>query len=267
MKKHDFEKRLSDLIYENLSPDEEKEIYKELVKHGMTEEEIRLLISSDHILDEIPVPGTSDEMDKRFYTMLEDEGKKILLGSPDRLERRGGVRMFKWPLLRVASGIALFVMGFLTAIWLGRGTQNSTDQMAQLSGEVKQLKVTLVMSMIRQNSPVERIKAVNMISNLDDPGSQVINSLINVLDHDGNDNVRLLALDALIKYSGSPQVRDGLVSSLSLQTSPLIQMRLTEILVALREKKAVPEFKKMLDNENLNYSVRGKINNAVVVLL
>jgi hypothetical protein len=38
-------------------------------------------------------------------------------------------------------------------------------------------------------------------------------------------------------------------------------------MLALNEKRAVPEFQKVLKNANLNYSVRGKINEAVVVLL
>ncbi len=267
MKKHDFDERLSGLLYGNLSTDEKNRLIADLEEEGMTKAEIMSYISADNLLEMLPVPDPSEKMDRRFYTMLGEEKKKALLGSPDRFDRERPAFLTGWPLLKVAAGIALFVMGFATAILIGKGSQKNTQQMAQLSGEVRQLKETLVLSMIRQSSPVERIKAVNMMSTLEDPDPQVVNSLVNVLNHDGNDNVRLLALEALIGYSDLPQVRNGLVSSLSLQTSPLIQIRLTEVLVALHEKKAVPEFRKLLNDESLNYSVRGKIKNAVVVLL
>ncbi|HKK40935.1 MAG TPA: HEAT repeat domain-containing protein [Bacteroidales bacterium] len=267
MEKYDFDERLSQLIYGDLSPDEKSRIIAGLKVDGMTEEEIMSYVSVAGILDEYPVPDPSERMDRRFYAMLGEEKKKILLGSPDRYESKRSFFLSAWPLMKIAAGIALFILGFATASWINRTSQRNQNQMAQLSGEVKQLKETLVMSMMQQSSPVERIKAVNMISNMDDPESRVISSLLNVLNHDNNDNVRLLALEALIRYSGIKQVRDGLVTSLSHQTSPLIQMRLTDVLVALHETKALPEFRKMLNDESLNYSVRGKINKAVVILL
>jgi hypothetical protein len=38
-------------------------------------------------------------------------------------------------------------------------------------------------------------------------------------------------------------------------------------MLALNEKRAVPEFQKVLQNAGLNYSVRDKLNEAVVILL
>ncbi len=121
--------------------------------------------------------------------------------------------------------------------------------------------------MMQQSSPVERIKAVNMVGDFDKADNQIIESLIGVLNNDSNSNVRLLALDALIRYSSVPEVREGLIASIGNQTSPLVQLRLAEIMLALNEKRAVPEFQKVLQNASLNYSVRDKLNEAVVVLL
>jgi hypothetical protein len=106
-----------------------------------------------------------------------------------------------------------------------------------------------------------------MVSAFDNADSQIIESLVGVLNYDSNDNVRLLALDALIRYSWIPEVRTSLIESIRIQNSPMIQFRLAQIMVRLNEKRAVPEFQKVLQDASLNYSVRGKMNEAIAQLL
>jgi hypothetical protein len=121
--------------------------------------------------------------------------------------------------------------------------------------------------MMQQNSIVERIKAVNMVDEFETPAFPIIESLLNILNNDTNDNVRLLALEVLTRYTSIPEVRDGLVSTIAKQTSPMIQLRLTEIMLAIKEKRAAPELEKILQNTQINYIVKGKINDAISVLL
>jgi hypothetical protein len=143
----------------------------------------------------------------------------------------------------------------------------STGQVTKLSGEIKDLRETLVLTMLNQPSTLERIKAVNMVSDFENADDRIIESLLGVLNSDINDNVRLLSLEALLKYSDNHDVRDGLIASIKNQSSPMIQLRLAEVMVALKEKKAAPEFRKILDNAGMNYMVKNKINEAVSVLL
>jgi HEAT repeat protein len=106
-----------------------------------------------------------------------------------------------------------------------------------------------------------------MLKEVDQPTDNMIRNLFRVLDSDENDNVRLLALEALLKYSGSDEVREQLVASIAKQTSPLIQLRMVEIMTALTEKRAVPEFRRLLDEPGLNYSVRKSMQDALGTLL
>jgi hypothetical protein len=106
-----------------------------------------------------------------------------------------------------------------------------------------------------------------MVSELKDADKQIIAGLTNLLNSDSNDNVRLLALEELTRYSAIPEVREGLIASIKNQKSPMIQIRLAEIMLFLNEKRAIPEFQKVLQDAGLNYSVRGKMNDAIVVLL
>jgi hypothetical protein len=266
MKSQDLKEKLFDLIHGRLSKEEEEEIIARLKELGMSMEEIESMRSVSKLIDNEPIPEPSVRMDKRFYTMLEEEQKKALLGEQDFKPKRAFLLSLKTSGLRIAAGIALFLLGWFSASWFGSNMAGG-KQITVLSGEVKQLKETLVLSMMQQNSPQERIKAVNMVSAFDNADSQIIESLVGVLNHDSNDNVRLLALDALIRYSWIPEVRTSLIESIRIQNSPMIQFRLAQIMVRLNEKRAVPEFQKVLQDASLNYSVRGKMNEAIAQLL
>ncbi len=266
MKKRKPEEILFDMLNRKLSDREFDELKNYLKESDMSREDFESIQLLDKLMDKSAVPGPSEKMDRRFYVMLNEEQKKELMGNPGISSESLFTSFFRTAGLRVAAGIALFILGWFASAWFNSGNAGH-DQITSLTGEIKQLKETLVVSMMQQNSPVERIKAVNMVAELGSADNQVIEGLLKVLNQDENDNLRLLSLDALIRYSAIPEVREGLISSISNQTSPLVQLRLAEIMLALKEKRAVPEFQKVLENEILNYNVRDKISNAVVVLL
>jgi len=266
MKRQELNEKLFDLLHRDLTQKEEEELIASLVKSRISRKEIESIRSVSQLIEKTPLPEPTGRMDKRFYAMLEEEKKKALLGEPEIRKEKPSLISLMTPGLRIAAGIALFLLGWFTSGWLGSSPAHDR-QIVNLAGEVKQLKETLVLTMMQQSSTVERIKAVNMVGEFEETASQIVESLINVLNHDTNDNVRLLALETLVRYSSVPEVREGLIASISNQTSPLIQLRLAEIMVALNEKRAVPEFRKVLQDASLNYSVRGKMNEALVVLL
>lgn len=214
----------------------------------------------------IPVPQPSVRMDERFRLMLDEEKKKDLISGSISERKRSFYLKFSSPVWKIAAGIALFLTGWFGASWFGTGTPDK-QQLASLNGEVVRLRETLVLAMIEQNSPVERIKAVNMMNQMEQADEKIIHSLLSTLENDENDNVRLIALDALIKYAQQPSVREGLINAISKQTSPMVQLRLAEIMVSLQEKRSVPEFEKILNNANLNYSVRNKLDETVKILI
>jgi hypothetical protein len=216
-------------------------------------------------IGEIIVPSPSPKMDERFKILLEEEKKKELINETLAERKRMLIPKFSHPVWRIAAGIALFLMG-----WFGSSRFGNTpdqQQLASLGGEVAKLRETLVLAMIEQNSPVERIKAVNMMNQMEQADEKIIRSLLTTLENDENVNVRLIALDALSRHTRLPVVREGLIHAISLQTSPMVQLRLAEIMVSLQEKRSVPEFEKILNNANLNYSVRNKLDETVKILI
>ncbi len=57
--------------------------------------------------------------------------------------------------LRIAAGIALFLLGWFTASWSGQRSHTGRE-MAELSDKVTDLKQTLVLTMMQQNSSLEK---------------------------------------------------------------------------------------------------------------
>lgn len=242
--------------------EEEKEIIKALQREGIPPEEAKAIKETIDDIDNIFTGEPGERMDQRFYSMLENESSR-----QQRQEHRTS-SAFKnnraWML--AAAGIALFILGWFSASWF-EASSYSRKTITGLSDEVRDLRETLALTMLSQDPASERIKAVNMIKELDQPTDNMIRNLFRVLDSDENDNVRLLALEALLKYSGSDEVREQLVASIPKQTSPLIQLRMVEIMTALTEKRAVPEFRRLLDEPGLNYSVRKSMEDALGTLL
>ena len=265
MKRKEIEEKLADLLHGRVSAKDKEKIIAELEGSGISGEEVESLLSVNNLVIETPPEKSVEKMDQRFYAMLEEEKKKMLLGTPDAGLKRSLLVTILTPGLKIAAGIALFLMGWFASGWFGPNGRDK--QITGLTGEVKQLKETLILTMMQQSSSVDRIKAVNMIDDFDRVDNQIIEGLIDMLNHDTNDNLRLLALEVLIRYSEVPEVRKGLIASIGQQTSPLVQIRLTELMLALNEEGAVPEFKKILKDRTLNYRVRNRLDEAVALLL
>jgi hypothetical protein len=266
MKKKDLREKIIDLLHGKLTPEKASEVIAGLKEGGIEAGELESMIRISHMIDSSPSEEPSPDMDRKFYEMLENERSEALPSEKSFRGRRWFQASSFSVGLRIAAGIALFLLGWFTASWSGPRSHTNSE-MTDLSNKLTDLQQTLVLTMMQQNSSLERIKAVNMLNEFESTDERIIQSLLGALNHDDNDNVRLLSLEALIRYSDNPAVREGLVASIRNQSSPMIQLRLAEVMVALNERKAAPEFQKVLMNAGLNYSVRNKINEAVTVLL
>ena len=77
----------------------------------------------------------------------------------------------------------------------------------------------------------------------------------------------LAALEALIKFSGVPSVREGLVKSIVQQKSPLVQSALVDAMLKLQEKKSVRPLQQLLNTKDLNQSIKVKIEKSIPQLI
>jgi hypothetical protein len=228
-------------------------------------------------LGKIVTPPPSTEVKTRFYAMLdtyinEVESQKSTVFEQS-LHYLKSIFTYKpaynWAYAMVLISIGSLI-GYFSGNMIGKFSNNqainSQADVKKLASEVQEMKQIMMLSMLENPMATERLKAVSYTQELNNVDDQVIDALLTTLNFDQNENVRLVTLEALIQLANNPKVREGLVQSLLKQESPLMQVALADAMVKLQEKRSVKQFKKLLQKENLNEAVKGKIEKTIKVL-
>ncbi|WP_421873696.1 HEAT repeat domain-containing protein [Marinoscillum sp.] len=205
---------------------------------------------------EISTPEPSSEMDLRFESML---GKAIQESRKPSLVDQ----LTTWFGLHWQVSLGSLAMGLVIGVFL---IPRESSNVHELTAEVQDMKELLMLTMIEKPQAQDRIKAVNLTRELPKVDSRVTDALISTLNHDESINVRLAALEALISYGKLPEVREALISSISAQQSPLVQVALADAMVALQEKAAVDKFGEMLESSEVDESIKPKIQSTIETL-
>ncbi len=121
----------------------------------------------------------------------------------------------------------------------------------------------VAMSLLQQQSAVERLRGVNYSVQMNNPDEEVVGALVQTLRSDSSVDVRLAAAEALNKYSGKPRVRQAIAESLPMQDSPLVQLTLIDSLVAYKERRAEPAMQKLALDRDLDPTVKTRIDRAL----
>jgi hypothetical protein len=215
-------------------------------------EEFRRLTETWTKLNVLPVEQPSSAVRDRFYTMLEAYKDGIEAKQTTEAPRKtlGQIWGFLWPrrpVFQFAAALALVVVGLAGGFFATGGKSRTT----RLQGEINSLRELTAASLLRQDSPSERIQGINVSAQLKRPGNKTLGALLEALNSDPSVNVRLAAADALYLFSSDPAVKDGILQSLAVQDSPIVQTALIDLLVDIREKRAVEAFKALMGNERL----------------
>jgi len=130
-----------------------------------------------------------------------------------------------------------------------------TPELAQLHGEIENMRQLVTLSLLQQQSAGARLRGVTYSYQMDRPDPEVENALLFAVNHDSNVNVRLSAVDALQKYARNPQVSKSLLDSIVPQDSPLVQIALIDLLVDAKEGSVIPVLRK-LEKADVNAAVQ-----------
>jgi len=214
---------------------------------------------------EVPSPAS----EARFHAMLEAYRQGMKQADRDASRR---VTLSDWlsglwprqPALQFAIAVVLFALGLLIGPAFTQHGQNHTVSgggtndraLTHLREEVSSMKEMVTLALLQQSSASERLRGVHWSHQLEQPDREVLGALLRALDSDPNVNVRLAAVDALQQFARNAQVKQGLLDSLPRQQSPLVQIELINLMVELKEKESVPVLKALLQNSELNNSVR-----------
>jgi len=259
------------LIGEFLSPensaDKREELRSELIRSGYNPAELQEMETLYSKLDEMPVPESGKKLDDQFYRSIEVYKDAHGINTSFFTVLVSAIRrsFAKKYILRFTYSLILIAFGWLLGNWSGQNGSNGT-KIKSIAMELDQMKKVMMVTMLEQPSAAQRIKAISFAENFENVDERILNAFLNTLNRDPNPNVRLSAVEALSRYADNQFVRDGLVRSISVQDSPLVQVALIDLMLKLKEKASITEFNKLLEKKELNYSVRDKTRETIRLL-
>jgi hypothetical protein len=213
-------------------------------------------------VDEMQVPEPSAEMDRKFQAMLDDAKKARFLEDRSSVRRPSPILEHRAALLpRFAIALSLLIVGWFLGYQVTPRSERA--QVDLLASEVREMKKTVMLAMLENSSAAERMKAVRFAHELSGPDETVVNALSRTVNEDPNVNVRLMAVDTLALFADNPKVREALVQAIVRQKSPLVQLALAEVMLALNEKRAVEPIRRVIASPLLDYSVKSRLEAAV----
>jgi len=96
---------------------------------------------------------------------------------------------------------ALLLLAGVTGGRYGMGTRTANPEMAELRGQVENLRQLVALSLLQEQSASQRLRGVGYSYQMQRPYRQVEQALLHAVNHDSNVNVRLSAVDALTKFA------------------------------------------------------------------
>ncbi len=260
MKKEDFELLALDYLRGTLL-ESEKEGFEKLLDDDNFKRQFAEFKEVWKIMDGIKVPEPSPEMDNTFFYVLGNEIEKQRKNhSPLKEYLNDLLRWLMKPQLAYGLLFLVLVGGYL---WNTKDVPSSIGDGTVVDSETEQVREKLVLTLLEQNSANKRLEGVSEANKIGRVDDQVINALLRTLNMDPNVNVRLAAIESLTNYVENPKVRQGLIQSIPNQESPIIQVTLANLMLALEEKKSIEPFKQLLEKPELDTTVKKKIEKTI----
>lgn len=214
--------------------------------------------------DQVPADLQSHAEQFRYFADARNEHPSLAfanqLASQLQPKEQPIRRLTSWS-MQLAAAVTLLILGFAAGmVYSNRwtGSANNADLAAGDPLPAVEMKKVLHFEQATQTSASERIQAVNQSYELDQADQDITQLLINTMNFDDNINVRLAASQALLRFENEPGVREALIQSLKIQTDPNMQITLIELLVAIKEKRAVDEMQRLVQSQQTMEVVRQK---------
>lgn len=252
----EIQDRIVDYLTGDADPGARREIQAHVASCAGCREELESTTLAWTKLGVLPELKPGPALRTRFYTMLESY-KELQPGSSPKRVSRLAARWPRFPAVQAALSASLLAVGLLAGALLSQGPRRAS-QVARLEAEVRDMRQQVSLSLLDRPSSSDRLSGLSVAARIEDPSPRTLDALLRTLDEDSNTNVRLAAADALYLFRDSPGVREGLVRSLSRQTSPVVQVALINLLADIKEARAAEALKGLIENKELAPEVRRK---------
>lgn len=263
MEQEKFDIWMMEYLSDGLDEDAKEEFEAFLNGNPECQENFEKINSTWGDLERVVTPEPSEKMDERFFDMLHSEIEKSRepkVSSENWLALVG--KIFWKP--QMAYGILLLVMGLSLGYFLKTNDANSVVETTVISNpDTENVREQLVLTLLEQPSANKRLQGISEVNKIQKVDDKVIGALLQTLNNDTNVNVRLAAIESLTNYLDNPIVREGLVQSIVKQDSPMVQMTLANLMVALQEKKSIEPFKTLMRTKELDTSVKQKLETSI----
>lgn len=260
MNKENFETRSIDYMSGAMSEDEKRDFMKFLDENPEYTDQFDELASTWKMINVLDTPEPSSKMDEAFFEMLSGEVEKTNKKNAWETLMEGLMMVFK---PQLAYGILLLGIGLGVGYYMNSSDNTNSTQNIVSNQETEDVRQKLVLTLLEQPSANQRLQGVSEANKFEDVDEMVIKALLQTLNNDSNVNVRLAAIESLTNYVDKPLVRQGLVKSIPNQESPILQITLANLMVALQEKASIEPFKQLLKEKQLDTTVQKKIENSI----
>ena len=239
-----------------------------LLETVVKEEELAEFERLTEEFNALPDREPSETMKTDFYTKLEEYKSAVSRKESHIYNFKNMIEELRQPVLikKLAYAAILLVLAVLSVYWYTSEIKYKNQVSAMIS-EVQDMQKVMMLTLLQQPSPTDRLKAISISSQINNADDKIIDALLNTLNNDQNVNVRLMAVEALCNYTNNPRVRIGLIQSIVRQESPIVQVALADVMVLLQEKRSVSELKKLLERNNIDKNVEAKLKNSIELLI
>ena len=214
-------------------------------------------------LGTLPEEEPGPDLKERFYIALE-AAKRDIQSEKRRTvgEAIDGwmIRFLPWLLPKrpvFQGGLALVMLVF--GIVLGTGLTSrmrGNGDMAALRDEMRSMRQAVTLSLLDRPSSVDRLRGVQYSKGVESPSQTLLSAMLETLRSDPNVNVRLAAVDALFLFRNEEGVRETLLAALTEETSPLVQIAVIDLLVGIREQRALQALRTLLEDSEADPTVK-----------
>jgi hypothetical protein len=212
-----------------------------------------------HRLADLPAPEPSQALDARWEATLQSLILELQPPSsaPKAAWSLGGLWASFWPRNPVWQGaiaMACLVAGLLLGSLSPRGFREDKE-ITKLHQEIASTREMVALSLLQQQTATERLRGVEYSGRMKTMEPEVVSALVHAINEDSSVNVRLAAIDALSKASGSPTVLTSLTGSLPKQDSPMVQAALVDYFVDAHDRQAIGALRQLEQRPDLNPAV------------
>lgn len=216
-------------------------------------------------LDSFEMEEPSANLKRNFRNMLDSYSLGMSEKKTPWYEAAGNWLESWWPkrpAVQFMTTVAVLIIGLVAGFEINQKA-SPNHEFVQMQRNMDQLNKVVMTSLLNQSSAADRISGLTKTSQLTNVDNQFYSTLILLLNSDPNVNVRLAAVNALTKFADNEYVRHELVISLGLQSSPLVQVSLIDLLASIKETDSSSTLIRMINNPEVDVHVKERARKAL----